>query len=150
MRLRMKVVDLALGDRQTCIHIDAIRLHAPRRIGSAVPNKNLQILTIRRLEYERSKFAVIETLIAFHHCRNFSDLHWRLFFRIGLQLKNIDRVPDTRTIPVPNKNTVAGDAETARIALAIKISALPFTGTGVFHRWNSDDPVQMLEVAKEM
>ena len=85
--------DIAFRYGQASVHVDAISFHPADRIGAAIPNQDLPILPSRGLVDERAQFAIIESLIAFNHCRNLSDLYRRLLLRIRLNLENVDRVP---------------------------------------------------------
>src|SRR5207244_24996 len=111
MRLRVKVVDLALRHRQACVHVDPIRFHSPDRARTSVAYENLPVFTARCLENDGAEFPVVKSLVALEHCRNLSDLYRRLLLRVRLYFENVDRVSNATSIRMAHEDTVAGNAQ---------------------------------------
>src|SRR2546426_5344194 len=137
MRLGVKIVDLALGYRQAGIHVDPIRFHSADRIGAAIPNQDISVFPSRSLVHERAKLTIIEALVAFNHCRDLAGFDGRLFLRIRLDLKNIDRMPDAGAVAMANKDAITRDPEAACVAFTIEVSAFPFSRDRKSTRLNS-------------
>src|SRR5262249_19741976 len=148
VRLRVKIVDLTLGDREACVHIDAICFHASNRVRPAISNDNLPVFAFRSFVHNRAELTIVEALIALYHCWNFAHLHRWLLFGIRLNLEYVDRMANSGAISMSDIDAIAGDAETARITLTVEIATFPFTGGLVLHRGNRQHPMQMFEIAE--
>ena len=134
VRLAAEVVSLALGHRQARIRIDAERLHSSDVVGPCVPNKDVAVFSAGGRVHERAKLALIESLVPFEHGRDLAHLNRRLLLGIRLDLENVDRMPHAGAVPMTNEDAVAGDTQASPVAPAVKVSAFPASGGGVFHR----------------
>jgi hypothetical protein len=99
---------------------------------------------------QRPKFTVVESLIPDGHRRNLPDLDGRIDFRIRLQAENVNRMCEPGTVAVAHIGALAGDTQPSAIAPTVKIAAAPRTGSGVTFRRHGQDPVDVLEVSKQV
>jgi hypothetical protein len=67
-----------------------------------------------------------------------------------LNFEDVDRVPHASAIGVADEEAIAGNAEAASVTGSVQVATLPRTCRCIADRWHREDPVQVIEVAKQM